>query len=125
RLGLALFPPDTARRLVVLSDGQPTVGDTEAAARLAAAAGVEISFVPVAREPTPEVQVSEVRVPPAVNAGQEFDLDLTVEAEQATAATVTVLASGEVIHRQAVSLQPGANRYTLSLQAGGSGFRDF
>ena len=125
RLGLALFPPDTARRLVVLSDGQPTVGDTEAAARLAAAAGVEISFVPVQRQRTPEVQVSEVRVPAAVNAGQAFDLNLTVDAEAATSATVTVLASGEVIQRQTVELEPGANRYTLSLEAGGSGFRDF
>jgi uncharacterized membrane protein len=125
RLGLALFPPDTARRLVVLSDGQPTVGDTEAAARLAAAAGVEISFVPVVRERTPEVQVSEVHVPAAVNAGQSFDLNLTVDAEAATAATVTVLAAGEVIQRQIVDLEPGSNRYTLSLEAGGSGFRDF
>src|SRR5690606_34990560 len=126
RLGLALFPPDTARRLVLLSDGRATVGDTEAAARLAAAAGVEISFVPVTREATaPEILVSDVRVPPVVNAGQEFDLSLTIDAETATAATVTVLASGEIIHRQPVELRAGSNRYTLTLQAGGSGFRDF
>lgn len=125
RLGLALFPPDTARRLVILSDGQPTVGDTMAAAQLAAAAGVEISYVPITREPSPEVQVSDVRVPGAVNAGQEFDLSLTVEAETATDATITVFASGDVIHREPVRLNEGANRYTLSLVAGGSGFRDF
>lgn len=125
RLGLALFPPDAARRMVVLSDGQPTVGDTEAAAQLAAAAGVEISYVPFQREPQPEVQVSDVRVPGAVNAGQEFDLNLAVDSDENTPATITVFASGEIIHQQDVDLNAGSNNYTLSLTAGGSGFRDF
>jgi uncharacterized membrane protein len=125
RLGLALFPPNTARRLVVLSDGQPTVGDTDAAARLAAAAGVEISYVPVVREHVPDVLVTDVRVPAEVNAGQEFDLNLSVEAEQSTPATITVFASGEIIHREDVSLEQGTNNYALPLTAGGSGFRDF
>lgn len=37
RLGLALFPADTAKRMVILSDGKQTVGDAEEVARLAAA----------------------------------------------------------------------------------------
>ncbi len=125
RLGLALFPPDTARRLVILSDGQPTVGDTDAAARLASATGVEISYVPFERASSPEVQVSDVRVPASVNAGQQFDLSLTVDADAATPATITVFASGEIIHREDVNLGKGTNNYTLPLTAGGSGFRDF
>jgi Mg-chelatase subunit ChlD len=51
RLGLALFPEGAARRMVVLSDGQPTIGDTEGAAQLASAADVEISFVQYTRPP--------------------------------------------------------------------------
>ncbi len=125
RLGLALFPPDTARRLVILGDGQPTVGDTDAAARLASAAGVEISYVPFERAPSPEVQVSDVRVPASVNAGQQFDLSLSVDADAATPATITVFASGEIIHREEVNLAKGSSNYTLPLTAGGSGFRDF
>lgn len=38
RLSLALLPPDAARRLVILSDGATTTGDTAEAIRLAAAA---------------------------------------------------------------------------------------
>ncbi|MBC7812994.1 MAG: VWA domain-containing protein, partial [Burkholderiales bacterium] len=69
RLGLALFPADVAQRMVILSDGRPTVGDTEAAAQLAAAAGVEIDYVTFSREPTPEVQITDVQTPNSVNAG--------------------------------------------------------
>jgi Mg-chelatase subunit ChlD len=35
RLGMALFPAGAARRMVILSDGRPTLGDAEQAVRLA------------------------------------------------------------------------------------------
>ena len=52
RLGMALFPAGSARRLVILSDGTATVGDANEAARLAANSGVEISYVLLGREAT-------------------------------------------------------------------------
>ncbi len=126
RLGLALFPDDVARRLVILSDGLPTVGDTTAAAELAAASGVEISYARFTPQADlPEVQVTEVRVPSAVNAGQQFDLSLTVEAEASTPATITVLQSGAIFHQETVTLRQGTNNFTLPLEGAGAGFRDF
>ncbi|NDJ62529.1 MAG: VWA domain-containing protein [Chloroflexi bacterium] len=124
-LGLALFPADAARRIVILSDGRQTVGDANAAARRAAATGVEISYVTFARQPGPEVLLADVQVPGAVGAGQSFDLSLTVEADEATPATITVLASGQIVHQESVDLRAGTNRYALPLQAGNTGFRDF
>ncbi|HLU11084.1 MAG TPA: VWA domain-containing protein [Oceanobacillus sp.] len=124
-LGMALFPADAAKRMVILSDGQATVGDAEAAARRAAATGIEISYVPFRRAPTPEVLMSDVRVPDSVSAGQQFDLSMTIEAEEATDATIQVFADGAVIHTQDVPLLQGTNNYTLPLTAGDTGFTDF
>ncbi|MBZ0300784.1 MAG: VWA domain-containing protein [Anaerolineae bacterium] len=125
RHSIALFPSDAARRIVVLSDGRPTVGDTEAAVRQAAALGVEISFVAFAREPGPEVQVTDLSVPGSVTAGQPFDLSLTIDAEEATAATVTILDAGTILQRQEVELRQGSNSYTLTLPGSAAGFKDF
>jgi uncharacterized membrane protein len=125
RLGLALFPTDAARRMVVLSDGRPTVGDTEAAAGLAAAANVQIDYVLFNPQRAPEVQVTDVDVPSTVSAGQQFDLSLSVDAEADTPAQITVLDSGTVIYQETVNLEAGENRYGLSLEAGESGFKDF
>jgi uncharacterized membrane protein len=125
RIGLGLFPADSARRIVILSDGVQTVGDALAVARRAAATGVEISYVPFSRSDAPEVQVTDVRAPEEVNAGQEFDLAFTVRAEAVTEATLTVLAGGEVLSRGDVTLSAGDNNYTLTLEAGAAGFRDF
>ncbi len=129
-LGLALFPPDAARRMVILSDGQPTVGNGEVAAQRAAAVGVEISYVPFNRAPAPEVSVRAVRAPSVVSAGQQFDITITVHAEAATPAVLTLFASGSILRRDTVNLRAGDNRYTVTLTAGadsggGSDFSDF
>ncbi len=125
RIGLGLFPADAARRMVILSDGAQTVGSAETAARRAAATGAEISYVPLVRDPAPEVQVIDVRAPEEVGAGQEFDLSFTVRAEAATPATITISAGGAILFRTEASLNPGDNNYAVSLTADAAGFRDF
>ncbi|MBE2184431.1 MAG: VWA domain-containing protein [Anaerolineae bacterium] len=124
-LGLALFPEDAARRMIILSDGAQTVGDAASAAGRAAATGVEISYVPIARDPSPEVRVLELRAPETVSAGQLFDIGISVEASEPTEAIITVLAENEVISREQRSLEAGVNNYALELQAADAGFRDF
>src|SRR5262249_36737076 len=111
--------------LVLLSDGQQTEGDAEAAAELAAATGVQIDYVPFTRPPGPELLVSNVQVPDVVNANQDFDLDITVHSDQPTPAILTRLQRGVIIYQEGVDLQTGDTRYTIPLKAGESGFSDF
>ncbi|MGV2435091.1 MAG UNVERIFIED_CONTAM: VWA domain-containing protein [Anaerolineae bacterium] len=51
RLGLALLPSDAARRMVILSDGLPTTGDTESAIGLATATGIPIDYIQLDNPP--------------------------------------------------------------------------
>jgi uncharacterized membrane protein len=125
RLALAMFPQDAARRIVVLSDGQPTLGDWQSAAQLAAAGGVEISYVRFRPPSVPEILVREVSVPTVLNEDQDFTMVVTIEAEQATRAEISVYSAGQLIDRQARDLSQGENRYSLRLNSGTSGFRDF
>jgi len=125
RLAMGILPVDAARRIVILSDGRATIGDASSAAELAAATGIEISYVTFTREAAPEVQVTHFDAPSTVNAGQDFDLTIGIESEAATPATITVLASGEVIISQAVELRAGTTNLTLPLTGGGAGFKDF
>jgi uncharacterized membrane protein len=92
---------------------------------LAAATGVEISYVTLATPALPDVQVTNVAVPSTVNAGQDFDLNLTIDAQENTPAIVTVQEAGTIIHRQQVNLRQGTNNYTLAVKGGGAGFKDF
>ncbi len=125
RLALALFPPDAARRIVIFSDGIPTLGNTEAAAELARASNVQISYVPIQRTQNTEVRVSEFTAPSSVQAGQQFDLAVSIEADVDTPAEVIVSAGGQEIFRETTQLRRGSNNRTLTLQADEVGFRDF
>jgi uncharacterized membrane protein len=118
RLGLALFPAGSARRMVIFSDGAQTLGDAQGAAELAAASGVAIDVVPLERPARGgEVTLQDVRAPGRVRDGESFDVDVAVESTMATEAELQVLAGGSLVYREGVRLNPGANNFVISLQA--------
>jgi uncharacterized membrane protein len=132
RLGLALFPADTAKRMVILSDGRQTVGDAEEVARLAAATGVQIDYVALTGTTSgqtvvgPEMLVSKVDTPATVNQGERFDLTATLYSNYAGAqAEVRVLSGGRVIHQREVTLQQGNTNAVFEMVAPTAGFVDF
>jgi len=127
RLGLALFPADAAKRMVILSDGVQTVGDAESAARLAQATNVQIDYVPFTSEIIPEeVLVTDVSIPPRVNEEELFDVVVTVDSETDTNAVLRVLAAGSTIYEDTVALSAGSNRFVIPpLQLPETGFVDF
>jgi Mg-chelatase subunit ChlD len=125
RLGMALYPPGAARRMVILSDGLANTGNAEEAARLAAAAGVEIVVVPLGSPPGDEVLVSNVDAPSRLNEGQRFDLDVTIQSTIETEAVLRVLGGGRVLHESLVDLHAGANRYAIPMTADQPGLTAF
>jgi len=117
RLALALFPTGTARRMVLLSDGLATTGDVNKASQLAAASGVQINVFPMRRSTgTTEAMLTEVDAPSEVNEGESFTIDISAESSDNMTAILRVLASGQVVHEERVTLRPGANHFTLRLQ---------
>src|SRR5262249_11821262 len=79
RLGMALRPTTTARRMVILSDGNENIGKAIEQARLAGAAGVQIDFVAIAKNDDPEVFVKQVQSPATLREGENFSVSVTVE----------------------------------------------
>lgn len=118
RLGMALFPAGSARRIVVLSDGAVTIGDTLESARLAAATGVQIDYVPLVRTPgSAEALLTNVDAPTRVVNGETFRIDITAESTADMPAALRVLAGGSVVYQQDVQLRLGINNFAVQLQA--------
>jgi hypothetical protein len=68
QVGIASFPSDGARRLVLLSDGNENVGSAADAALIARSLGVQIFALPLGRPAhEPEVRVDKLMVPAQVN----------------------------------------------------------
>ncbi|MEM7331715.1 MAG: VWA domain-containing protein [Chloroflexota bacterium] len=118
QLGLALFPAGHARRLVILSDGADTVGEALEAADLAAAAGVEISYVPLSQSvPDDEALLTSVRAPARVVEGETFRIEVTAESTTDMPAFLRVTSGGDVIHSEEVQLRRGVNNLVVRLRA--------
>ncbi|HEV3137223.1 MAG TPA: VWA domain-containing protein, partial [Pirellulales bacterium] len=74
KLAQASFPHDTARRIVIISDGNQNMGDAIKQARALAEAGIGIDVVPIRSAAESDVAVEKVVIPADVRRGQPFDL---------------------------------------------------
>jgi Ca-activated chloride channel family protein len=122
RLGLALYPPDAGRRMVILSDGAATSGDASQAVRLAQNSGVHLLFVPFVTTPGPEVWITDLEAPTHLRQGDQFDLNLTLQASQPTSTGIQVIAGDQVVYQGQYQLNRGVQSFSMPLVAGEPGF---
>jgi uncharacterized membrane protein/secreted protein with Ig-like and vWFA domain len=128
RLGMALFPAGSARRMVILSDGADTVGQALDAARLAQSAGIQIDVVPLPSRETETVTeswIEDVRAPSRVLRGEIFNVDVAIFSTTGMDATLRILGGGSIVHEAPVRLQPGDNNFSIPLQAAEQEFARF
>jgi len=125
RLGVALLPADTARRMVILSDGIQNSGDAFEAARLAAAGGVQILVVPFADQGGNEAIVTNVTAPAHLRQSEQFGLEVTIESTINQSVGVRVLAGSAVAYESTLQLRVGANPFVLPMTAGAPGFAQY
>jgi Mg-chelatase subunit ChlD len=121
-LGLALLPADTQKRLVLLSDGGENAGDVYAAVALARARSVPIEVVSLNETTNDVVQVSELRAPATVRKGQNIPLDVVVESNVATSATIRLRSGSGIVEERSVELKAGRQTIPFSVQAEADGF---
>lgn len=118
RLALALLPSDTARRVVLISDGAQTSGDLLSAARLAAASGTQLMVVPFSAVGGSETVLSAVRIPePRLRVNERFGLEITVESTLNQRLGVRVFAGDTLVYDDVLVVRQGVNKLTLPLTA--------
>jgi Mg-chelatase subunit ChlD len=105
-LGLALFPTDTARRLVLISDGNETLRSAVEAARRAAAdtasaddrtARIPIDIVPLTYRDIADAQILRLDTPTSAQPGQTVTVRMLVESTAPMRGTLTLLREGVAV----------------------------
>jgi hypothetical protein len=125
RLGLSILPSDSARRIVLLSDGKENLGSAEWAARLAGANGVPVDVVSLPSLSGPEVWLAGLTAPSSVREGEHVSLEVDVSATADTTATLTILMDGASITTQPVALVRGSNKFVQQLPPAVPGFHTY
>ena len=101
RLGLALFPPDSGKRLVLVSDGNDTASqdgaDLLAAAKEARAAGIPVDVLPIDYRVEREVLVEGVYAPSESREGQSAGVRAVLRATSPARGLLFLKHDGEVV----------------------------
>src|SRR5687768_5694015 len=125
RLAAALFPDETQKRIVLVSDGNDTTGRGQSEAALAAARGVQIQTYVVGLGAADEVIVQRVHSPATARVGEDIEIEVTISSTVAQPASVRLFGQGTQIGQQSVNLVPGINRVTFTTSATEAGFHTF
>jgi len=121
KLALATFPEDTARRIVLLSDGNENRGNALEQAIAAKNLGVQIDVVPLEYHYDREVLVEKVSIPPDVKKGETVNINVVVRASEPTKGTLQIFQKSDNYRApapgnekpQQVELQRGINVFNL------------
>ena len=102
------IPQGYVPQIVILTDGNQTQGNAAAAA---ARCSIPISTIPLPARSEPEVQVSEIRVPPEVLEGEPFFVDVTVTSNHDDAGLLEVFRGDHKVISERRDLKAGENRF--------------
>lgn len=107
------MPTDTLNRLLVVSDGNETVGDALSAARRATSHGWKVYAAAYTNEVRDEVLLEDLVVPSEVKKGASFGVSAIAQASAPTRAQFTLYRDGFKIQEKEVDLVAGANTLTF------------
>jgi uncharacterized membrane protein/Mg-chelatase subunit ChlD len=121
KLALATFPEDTARRIVMISDGNENRGNLLEQAATAKSLGVQVDVLPIDYHYDREVLVEKVSIPPDVKKGETVNINVVIRASEPGRGTLQIFQKADNYRAPAVGnerpvpveLQRGVNVFTL------------
>ncbi len=125
RRSLAEVPPDSAARIVLLTDGVATRGDTMSAAAAAVAAQLPIDVVPLEQRMVPDVRVVALRAPTRADEGEAMDLRLVTSAPAPAEIEIRLRRDGELIAKANAKVAAGEDVLRIREKAPGPGLHRY
>ena len=132
-MALALAPPDTAVRILLVSDGNETAGDLRDAARRAAANGIPVDVLTLRYQCAREVVFKQLVAPPKVASGQTVALRFILNSTAVITGRLHLSLNGKPVDLAPdseevavpVELKPGLNVKTVSIPTTARGMHEF
>lgn len=133
QMAMAIAPPDTAIRILLVSEGNETAGDLKEAARIAAANKIPIDVLPLRYQYSNEVIFTRLAAPAQARSGQTVSLRFILNSTTSTSGKLLLNLNGEPVDMVPdsseiavpVELEPGTNVKTISMPVGTRGIHEF
>jgi uncharacterized membrane protein len=133
QMAMAIAPPDTAVRILFVSEGNETAGDLKEAARTAAANNIPIDVLPLRYQYDNEVVFKRLAAPTRARSSQTISLRFILNSTIETRGRLQLNLNDEPVDLDPgspeitapIELQPGTNVKTISLPVGTRGIHEF
>jgi len=125
KLAQASFAEDSAKRIVVVTDGNENMGDAQSTARMLAQSGIALDAVPIHLTARAEVAVEKVVLPDDVRKGQPIEARIVVNNQTPPTTTDPGVVTGtlrlqrrygqqvDTLDEQYVELPPGKRVFSV------------
>lgn len=113
-IALAEMPEDSAKRIVLITDGNENEGNIKNTASLVVALGCDFEVMKLEENLANEVYVSDMSIPEEVGIGENFNINVEVESNVACSAVVSLYSGRTLKGQQTVNLQEGTNRFVFT-----------
>lgn len=125
RLAAAMIPSQARGKVIVLTDGLSTRGDTARETQLAQERGIPVQAVSLQQPQGNEVLLSAVHIPQRLYSGEEYAIRVDVESTVATEATLRLYEGNREAGSRRVSIEKGKNHFVFSQKALEQGFHRY
>jgi Mg-chelatase subunit ChlD len=133
QMAMAIAPPDTAVRIVLISEGNETAGDLKEVAQTAAANKIPIDVLPIRYQYDREVIFRRLAAPTKARSGETVSLRFILNSTAHARGKLLLVLNGEPVDlvpgseqvMVAVDLKPGTNVKTISIPLGTRGMHEF
>lgn len=122
---MTMMPKDTNQRIVLLTDGKENKGDVGTLVHAIKEQKIDIKVKLLESQINDEVYVDSFYIPQKVNLGEQFQVHMDIYATVDTETKVTLIADGEKLVTETMSLNQGSNKYVLYDTAKKMGFVNY
>lgn len=122
---LSLFPSNTNKRVVLISDGEENAGNAGKIALSLQEQGIDFKYYKVEKSVGEEALVEKIEVPERLALDEEFNLVVTINSTALQKAKLTLLSERTKLSEQTVQLQKGINKFVFRDKAVTGGFKSY
>ena len=123
--GIALFPADSAKRLVLITDGNQNQGDLLEMSANVMAGDIATYVYKLENNIGEEVYISDMQVPEKIAVGDTFQVEVHVESTVETSAKLSLYADKKLKKEERVSLSKGENTFIFQDTRKDEGFVNY
>jgi Ca-activated chloride channel homolog len=121
----SILPKDSGGRVVLLSDGNETIGSSKEGAKLLKNRKIELDSVLMERAIQEDMSITDLEVPPSMYKGEEAQISLTIDSNSSKNAKVRISVNNQDVLTENVAVKEGKNVYRFSYKVEETGMTVF